>query len=87
MDKFKSGLLTWEYWLFLSLSLSPPSVLHRAVQRQDIPTVTHLIRLGADPLLRNTFNSSSAQMLALKCFPPSHFSDKLEEKGTVYVPL
>ena len=65
-----------------AFSLSPSSILHRAVQRQDMATVTHLIRLGADPLLRNTFNSSSAQMLALKCFPPSRFSDKQEEKGT-----
>ncbi len=57
------------------------SVLHRAAQRQDLATVACLIRLGADPLLKNTFNSSTTDMLALKHFPPKNFTPKLEEKG------
>ncbi len=57
------------------------SVLHQAAQRQDLVTVACLIRLGADPLLKNTFNSSTTDMLALKHFPPKNFTLKLEEKG------
>ncbi len=51
------------------------------ILRQDLATVACLIRLGADPLLKNTFNSSTTDMLALKHFFPKNFTPKLEEKG------
>ncbi len=56
-----------------------------AAQRQDLATVACLIRLGADPLLKNTFNSSTTDMLALKHFPPKNFTPKLEEKGETII--
>ena len=51
------------------------------MQRQHLPTVAFLIRLGADPLIKNVYDSSPVQVLALKCFPPAKLTDKLEEKG------
>jgi hypothetical protein len=48
------------------------TVLHRAVQRQDFPMMSCLIKLGADPLLPNTAGRTPVQLLALKCFPPKH---------------
>jgi hypothetical protein len=59
------------------------TILHRAVQRQDFPMMSHLIKLGADPLLGNTAGRTPVQLLALKCFPPKHIR-AVEEKG-VYV--
>ncbi len=55
------------------------SSIKLAAQRQDLTTVACLIR--PDPLLKNTFNSSTTDMLALKHFPPKNFTPKLEEKG------
>ena len=60
--------------LFLSLSFSHShththtlcSALHRAVQRQDFSMMSHLIKLGADPLLANTAGRTAVQLLALK---------------------
>ena len=72
--------------LFVSSFLSPPlshtlSILHRSVQRQDLPMFMFLIRLGGNPLLLNTADRTPLQLLALKCFPPFPFATKVEEKG------
>ena len=71
--------------LFVSSFLSTPlshtlSILHRSVQRQDLPMLMFLIRLGGNPLLLNTADRTPLQLLALKCFPPFPFATKVEEK-------
>ena len=57
-----TNYLTW----FLLPPPPPPSGLHRAVQRQDLATMCCLLKLGADPLLKNSQHRNPLQMLALK---------------------
>lgn len=48
-----------------------PSLLHRAAKRQDLGTAACLVRVGADPLMKNDYNDSPLRHLAIKCFPAS----------------
>ena len=43
-----------------------------------------LVRLGANPLLKNAAMRGPLQLLGLKCFPPNRFSNKTELKGNKF---
>ena len=49
------------------------SVLHRSAQREDLATMACLIRLGANPLIKNLMDRTPLQLLALKAFPQCAF--------------
>lgn len=60
------------------------SILHSASQRQALATMATLVRLGADPLLKNAAMRGPLQLLGLKCFPPNRFSNKTELKEPLF---
>lgn len=58
------------------------SILHRTVSRKDLGTAASLIRLGANPLIKNARNHTPITQLSIKCFPQMPIPANVEEKGT-----